>query len=172
MPTSYNPCGDCNACCTRFVMPEVTWMTDGDKVGKPRNTTCDKWCDGGCTIYEDRPSACAEYQCLWLKINTSGGNLPIELRPDSTKVLVGAQYEAGIGRIFLEEMEKNAFDVMNPTPVQAQLLAEVLALMANQSMPTELFVRTYDWKTLRINVGLNKKNNNDDDLQQDQKRGV
>ena len=52
-------CGDCSLCCKLFEIEELN---------KPK----DKWCQhcrpakGGCSIYEQRPQACAEFICSWL----------------------------------------------------------------------------------------------------------
>lgn len=54
-------CGTCRVCCRLPDIPELS---------KPVST----WCrhidlnqpQGGCTIYEDRPRTCREYECAWL----------------------------------------------------------------------------------------------------------
>ncbi len=54
-------CGDCRVCCRLPDIPELN---------KPVNT----WCrhtdlerpGGGCTIYNERPRTCKEYECAWL----------------------------------------------------------------------------------------------------------
>lgn len=143
-------------------------MQDGDTPGKPRNTLCDKWCDGGCTIYEERPQVCADYMCLWLKINSITGNLPVELRPDNSKVVIIAKHEDGVGRLLMDETEPNSFDITNPTLAQGKLIEEVLKLMSNQTIPVELYVRSYDWEISRVNIEIEKTNNNNaNELQQD-----
>lgn len=162
--SSHNHCGECSACCDRLRVSEITWMGDD---GKPRDTLCDKYCDG-CTIYEERPQMCAKFECLWLKINnTEGRDLPISLRPDSCDVMVTAMFEDGVGHIIMDELRENSFDVMNMTLAQESLVTEIIALMANQTMPTALYVRSYDWDVKRINL-THEQNNNNDSVQQDQ----
>ena len=148
--SSYNDCGDCNACCKRFKIPEIKWMGDG---GKPSNTLCNKYCNG-CTIYEERPKVCADYQCLWLKINSVNNSLPVSMRPDNCDVMVTAKFEDGVGQLLMDEVKEDSFDVTNMTPDQENLIKEVTALMANQTIPTALFVRSYDWKVNRINIQM------------------
>ena len=107
-----------------------------------------------------------KFDCLWLKVNSINGSLPVELRPDKCHVMVHSKTEDGVGYILLEEVKENSFDIMNMTPEQERLVAEVLRLMANQTIPTELHVRTFDWKILKVNIG--QKENNNADLQQDE----
>lgn len=120
--------------------------------GKPQNTLCDKYCSG-CTIYETRPKVCATFECFWLKIN----RLPEELRPDKCNVVVSGDVKDGVGYIWLDELKENSFDITNMTPDQEHLLKEVAILMANQTIPTKLFLRSYNWKETQINIQLEQK---------------
>ena len=120
---------------------------------KPKDTLCDKYCNG-CTIYEDRPKPCVDYECLWLKINSVNNSLPVSLRPDNCDVMVTARFEEGVGHLLLDEVKENSFDVTNMTPDQERLVTEVTKLMANQTIPTALFVRNYNWKVNRINIQM------------------
>jgi len=77
-----NHCGSCTACCRVFDIAELK---------KPAG----KWCDhcaigNGCTIYDVRPKACVEFECLWLlsqKRENPRERLPLVLRPDKSKVV-------------------------------------------------------------------------------------
>jgi len=77
-----NHCGSCTACCRVFDIAELQ---------KPAG----KWCDhcaigSGCTIYEARPKACVEFECLFLlsqKRDDAREHLPLSLRPDKCKVV-------------------------------------------------------------------------------------
>ena len=77
-----NHCGSCTACCRVFDIAELK---------KPAG----KWCDhcaigSGCTIYDARPKACVEFECLWLlsqKRESPREHLPAALRPDKCKVV-------------------------------------------------------------------------------------
>ncbi len=58
-------CGDCTACC---VLPRISPTEDAFfPQGKRGYTKCShlKVGGGGCSIYEDRPSLCRDYMCLW-----------------------------------------------------------------------------------------------------------
>lgn len=61
-------CGTCNACCVALNI---------DELEKAAHVPCSHLASKGCGIYEDRPSVCRGFQCLWLS-----GNLPAECRPD------------------------------------------------------------------------------------------
>lgn len=49
-------CGECTACCDVMIVPELN---------KPANKTC-KYADGGCRMYEHRPTTCKDWNCLWI----------------------------------------------------------------------------------------------------------
>ena len=68
-------CGGCTLCCKLLGVKELS---------KP----AEKWCDfcskgRGCTIYDNRPASCAEFECGWLL-----NKLPIEFRPDRVHMVV------------------------------------------------------------------------------------
>jgi uncharacterized protein len=70
-------CGDCTLCC------KVIGVKSLDK---PR----DKWCRHCtkklCTIYDERPDDCRQFDCVWLKMET----LPDEFRPDRCGFIITA----------------------------------------------------------------------------------
>lgn len=57
-------CGECTLCCTIMGVVELK---------KPVHTNCEHQSCFGCKIYEDRPSSCKEFKCLWLE---EGEHLP------------------------------------------------------------------------------------------------
>lgn len=75
-------CGTCSACCFLLSVPAVT---------KPACV----WCEhasrphGGCKIYEDRPSECVDYKCLWLvsQDRSPEERMIPDARPDRSKVM-------------------------------------------------------------------------------------
>lgn len=67
-------CGECTLCCLVTRVPEFN---------KPENTLCDRCIDSGCSIYSERPESCKGYTCAWLS-----GELPEELRPDKSHILI------------------------------------------------------------------------------------
>lgn len=66
-------CDGCTACCTLLPI---------EAINKPINTHC-QHCDLGCTIYENRPQTCADFECAYLH----GDNLPLSLRPDKCGII-------------------------------------------------------------------------------------
>ena len=61
-----------------------------DEIEKPGH----KWCQHcdigiGCRIYEDRPESCRVYECLWLKTQKLDNPIPLEIRPDKYRVVIG-----------------------------------------------------------------------------------
>lgn len=65
-------CGECNVCCDVLSIPEF----------KDANTVC-KYYDQGCKIYKDRPDACINFECEYVKRNWN-----IRLRPDNCGTIV------------------------------------------------------------------------------------
>lgn len=52
---------------------------------KPAGTPCSNLCEKGCAVYENRPTACQDWFCLWLR---DGGHLLNEThRPDKLGIL-------------------------------------------------------------------------------------
>lgn len=60
------------------------------ELDKPGNAWC-KHCriGAGCQIYDNRPASCQEYECVWLKSQRFPRPLPVGLRPDKSKVVIG-----------------------------------------------------------------------------------
>jgi hypothetical protein len=74
-------CGECTACCDLFPV---------EALEKAENEKCIH-CDGGCTIYDERPQACINFNCAYLQSTAS-----VELRPDKC----GVVFEKISDRIF------------------------------------------------------------------------
>ena len=72
-------CGTCSACCR---WPSVK------EIDKPAREPCRFLAKQGfrCTIYADRPKACAEYRCTWLR--GKGSAINNRDRPDTCGVLI------------------------------------------------------------------------------------
>lgn len=71
-------CGSCDLCC------RVIGVSDGG-IEKPAGVPCEHLCNaacGACSIYENRPSACQLYRCMWLD-----GDLPLEAKPEHSGVV-------------------------------------------------------------------------------------
>ena len=54
-------CGSCYMCCTLMGVPEID-----KKDGEPCKYAKKGPCKDACTIYETRPQACRDFECLWL----------------------------------------------------------------------------------------------------------
>jgi len=73
-------CGDCKECCTGTLYADVYGKVMD--VGRP----CHFLGGEGCTIYEKRPQLCRDYQCEWLRDDST--NIPEWMRPDLSKVII------------------------------------------------------------------------------------
>lgn len=72
-------CGPCTLCCR---LPDI------DYFDKPANEWCAHCVDGkGCSIYNDRPSVCRDFLCLWM----TGDALGDEWEPARSKMMVYGQ---------------------------------------------------------------------------------
>lgn len=80
-------CGSCTLCCKLLAIEEI-------------NKPVGKWCDRcnvgvGCGQYEDRPTACREFECLWLHSQKpqidDALRFPADMRPDKSKVILFKQ---------------------------------------------------------------------------------
>ena len=93
---SYRSCDECSVCCEILEIPTLK---------KPKKTLCANVCaSGGCSIYQDRPSECRTFQCLWSEGITGPGQ-----RPDKSGIMayhVDTQY----GRtLLILEIKENSF---------------------------------------------------------------
>ena len=66
-------CGDCTLCCTAVAVFALRKAT-----GKP----CPHLCRTGCSVYQDRPRECRDFECLWLR-----GHFRDDERPDALGVV-------------------------------------------------------------------------------------
>ena len=70
----HNVCGECQACCWHFTVPEMD---------KPRKAPCRHQCDAGCAIHDQpRPAMCTGFRCCWLDENWDAS-----LRPDRSRII-------------------------------------------------------------------------------------
>lgn len=80
-------CGTCTMCCKVMRVQELQ---------KPDNKLCDHCTVGvGCKIYDHRPITCAAFRCLWLQTQTAGNTMPLNLRPDKSKVVLHTSADGG-----------------------------------------------------------------------------
>lgn len=83
------PCGECQACCHVIAVHLNTSLDQPED--KPNYTTCKHQCDSGCAIYNNRPTECRTYHCLW-----SVGYITNEdYRPDKLGVILDFRQAQG-----------------------------------------------------------------------------
>lgn len=79
-----NDCGSCTQCCKEMGIT----ADDGTTISEPGS-----WCTHceigvGCQIYEQRPKSCRTFDCVWLISQRTKKPLPLELRPDKSRVVL------------------------------------------------------------------------------------
>lgn len=81
IPTQNAPrdCGPCNVCCTAMHVRALA---------KPAGERCRHQSTEGCGIYLDRPAACRDWYCLWVRDN--GKVFDASHRPDRLGVFFSA----------------------------------------------------------------------------------
>lgn len=128
-------CGTCSMCCK---LPAISKEELGHD--KPAG----KWCKDckpgkGCQIYDDRPKICRTYECVWLQSHTRRENqgLPIELRPDKSKVLIQPTV-TGKGLV-LRVLPEN-WDAWKKGPLRRWLSA----VIEQSNYPLEIFATCTD----------------------------
>lgn len=84
-PLPERACGSCTLCCTIMKVefdngePTKEWMQP-----------CKHLCKGGCGIYNDRPTSCRVFECVWLgSQRRKDSAMPSSERPDRTGVVMG-----------------------------------------------------------------------------------
>lgn len=143
---SYNLCGDCNACCSVPVLESehMAWRN----TNKVRNELCDQWC-GGCKIYDQRPQACRNFECLWLRIRKSREDYTIERRPNKLGFMVSTmEIENGI-RFVIDEVQPNSFNLEDMSVEQSEFFREVLYLASVQEKKVEVIWKSFDGNDVR-----------------------
>lgn len=70
-----NECGSCQECCKGT----LTGMT------QVNNSKCQHLCNG-CSIYNDRPKECVQYNCGWKR----DPSMPLWMRPDKSRTIINS----------------------------------------------------------------------------------
>ncbi|WP_155499911.1 YkgJ family cysteine cluster protein [Pseudomonas protegens] len=82
-PKKPRSCGSCSACC-------VSLRINTAELKKPADVSCKNLAEqGGCTIYDERPEVCRNWQCGWLRIDS----FKERLRPDKSNVLIRIEHD-------------------------------------------------------------------------------
>jgi hypothetical protein len=90
----FRPCGECTACCDGNLKSN----SHGNVFAK-RNP-CVFLVHKVCSVYNDRPNTCRNYQCAW-----SQQLIDEDLRPDKSGVLVSVENRPNSDKQFLKVME-------------------------------------------------------------------
>jgi hypothetical protein len=77
----FRDCGDCNECCKWLIVDDI--HGHDVKPGKPCFYLCE---EKNCTIHEQRPEVCRNYQCAW-----SQGILPIWMKPNKSNAVINVE---------------------------------------------------------------------------------
>lgn len=140
-----NLCGECSACCKepRIDKKEVFWK-DGDKEA---GVLCENYSDCGCSIYEKRPSACSNYECLWLQLSKLM-NMNPDFRPDKLGVMVSTYYyEAKDEFTFtIKELEKDRIDLNKLDKDLGQFLDIIFKVAAQQKGTGVVIIKLFGKK--------------------------
>ena len=132
MVTTNNSCGDCTACCDLFPV---------DELGKTMNEKC-VHCEGGCTIYVDRPRSCSLFECAYLQ-----SSAPESLRPDNCGVI----YEKLSDRLFFGTAFRVATEqgVAQARAFVAQGFSVVVASSTGRFQPRVYIAEGHDENEIR-----------------------
>lgn len=114
-----NDCGTCTYCCHVMKVKELN---------KPANTACTHCVEGsGCTIYNDRPASCRQYECLWFRSQQFDKPLSPGLRPDQCRVVIGTINNGNEIVLYTEPAHRNAW--------QEPAFSEALGLFVTRGIP-------------------------------------
>jgi hypothetical protein len=128
-PRAGRSCGECTACCTVLSVAEIR---------KPMRWACEYVQCGGCRIYDKRPPACRDFNCLWLRGAIAGDE---SHRPDKLGVMFDFFFSTATNqvRFIAFELWNGAFDGLDA----AALLAELSA-----AREVQLSYRNGTWRTI------------------------
>ena len=114
-------CGDCTMCCKLLAVPEIE---------KPALKWC-KHCSnpGGCGIYDTKPKSCTEFECIWLQTQKTPTPLPLELRPDKSRVVLSC-WDKDHTEFIYAYMEKADKFRLGAKSAMGQLLRETAKISA------------------------------------------
>lgn len=118
-------CGSCTLCCTLTRVPELD---------KAEGTKC-RYCEQGCSIYENRPESCRKFKCVWL-----ADGLPLGLRPDRCNVMFehldGSASYVGMVEKGKRGWKREAEDYAN------SVLAEGFSVIMNVGVGEQRYIKT------------------------------
>lgn len=148
---SVNACGSCRMCCKL--------MTVKDHPVDKRDGQWCEFCDKakGCTIYETRPETCRAFKCAWLESQELGpdGALPLELRPDKSKVIFAASTDPYVIMAYVDPGFKGAWQAHNVMALINVFLNRRVRVCVSQEESTTKIV-LYKDKNGVIHRGMRK----------------
>lgn len=152
---SYNFCGECSACCSVHTLKshEMEWR-DTDKI---RHELCDQWCEG-CKIYDKRPQACRNYECLWLKLKKNIEDYTEARRPNEIGFVVSPTTTENGRRYVIDELRPGSLDLENMTTEQSNFIDEILYQASIQKEKIKVVYRSFDSKNV-CDLEYSVKNN-------------
>lgn len=110
-------CGDCQACC---------YVIRVDALEKPAFTNCKHQCESGCGDYENRPTNCRSFDCLWL-----GGFGSDEMKPNKLGAVFAGRKHPQLG--YWASAQLLDKEVLNKEPFQ-----RAVAMLAEHSVVIEI----------------------------------
>ena len=93
------PCGDCYACCDGNLVATI----HSNKMGADK--PCVFLVEKKCSVYEDRPQVCHDYQCGW-----SQGLLSEEMKPTISNVMISVEKDGSKQFLRVIELSDNVED--------------------------------------------------------------
>jgi len=91
-PGGVAACGECTLCCKVLGIEIRGGERRLSDLTEDGNKPIDEWClhcsqEHGCRIYEedDKPIACADFECWWLQSQRTDMKMPLEERPDKVR---------------------------------------------------------------------------------------
>lgn len=117
-------CGGCTACCKIMKVHELE---------KQANVWCQHCKIGvGCTSYESRPDSCRVYECVWLQSQREPRPLPLALRPDKSRVVIGTTNHGEDVVLYVSQDRPDAWRRDNVASFVAELQARGIVVLLSR----------------------------------------
>lgn len=115
-------CGECNVCCTAMHVAALE---------KPPGMRCQHMSDIGCSIYEQRPAACRDWYCMWVR--DTRGVFSDQERPDRTGVFLTASKPTETGQqvIYVHPVRPDALEL----PATQAMITRLQQFVAMETLP-------------------------------------
>lgn len=131
-------CGDCHACCIHLPISANEVCTNA----KPAGVKCPHLADHGCQIYSRRPSACRQFQCVWV-METSW---PMPWRPEQSGLLcLREEIDNGVSAALVYEIEPDALTRPTTEPILARLAESTAVVALVNGLGQRRLLRGREW---------------------------